>query len=220
MTISETQKKIYNFYLRAYRINNNKPYKAKKSFDDLLKKDTILIALQRLEQFFNKFSHLLRHEFFDAPYKVYDDERKYYDLPFYASHKGLTTCVAYFNMLKEQSPDEQLDSIKDSLRFVLDFCIEKKLLLSEYPTYKSVAQNDCFKHIKDHKLSWFVVAGLNPLVSELLELPNDEFELYFGSTNLSDILKLYDRSSRAKQIVTEGLKRINAFLYKKKHESC
>lgn len=216
--ISEKQKQIYNFYLRAYRINNGKPYKAKQKFDDLKKKEKVLIALHKLEQFFNKFPHLQRHEFFDAPYKIYGDERKYYDLPFYASHKGLTTCVAYFNMRKESDPDKQLDSIRESLKFILDFCVEKNLLLSEYPAYKSVAQYDSFKHIKEHRISWFVVAGFPDLFRELLELPNDEFELYFGSTNLSDVLKLYENSTEAKRITTEGLKRINAFLLNKKYK--
>lgn len=198
--ISETQKDIYNLYLRAFRSNNNKPFRYRKNFDKL--EDKIRISLNSLEGFFRKYPHLLNSEFFDAPYKIYKDEKAFFPLSFYASYRGFSACIAYYKLMVDDNPDNQISLIKKSLKFILEFCIDKKISFNEYGNFCSIAQNDFFKHLKEHKLCWYVVVGISDLYNKLYDMPKDEFELYFGQ-NIS-LISLYnklDNSKKAKELI-------------------
>ena len=151
--ITDTQKQIYNLYLRSLAEGSDRPYKVRKNFDNL--KTEYIEELKKLEAFFIKFPHFLRYEYFQAPYKIYQDEKKYYSLKFYSGYKGMQTCLAYFKSLKESDPDGQLDYLKESLKFITNFCLEKGIQLEQYPDYKSVAQKDFLIHLKQHKVSFY-----------------------------------------------------------------
>jgi hypothetical protein len=212
--ITEPQKRIYNYYLRSFRINNNNPFRPKKKFDDL--KEDKKNQLIKLEKFFIKFPHLFNADFFDAPYILYQDEKKYYGLDFYASNKGLSTCINYYKFLQQTNPDNQLDYIKNSLKFITNFCIEKNIPIDGYTSYRSVAQNDCLKHLKEHSISWYCVFFIPRFRDLLYDLPKDEFELYFGSDiDLNDMEQKLINSTDAKRILVEGIKKITTFVQKK-----
>lgn len=206
------QQEIYNFYLKAYRTNNNKPFKPKKDFSKFESKPEYLDIL-KLDKFFDKHPHLLNMAFFDAPYKIYTDEKKFYNLKFYASVKGFTTCIAYYKLLQNKDPDEQIDSIKESLIFIKRFCEDNKLTLDRYFKYASVAQYDFLKHIKEHKINWYVAVGMQRGIELLYGLPKDEFILYYGpDVSLSEIRSKLLSSKSAKNLISEGEKRIENHL--------
>lgn len=212
--ITEPQKRIYNYYLRSFRINNGNPFRPKKKFDDL--KEEKLNQLIKLEKFFCNFPHLFNADFFDAPYKLYQDDKKYYGLDFFASNKGLSTCINYHKFLQQTIPDNQLDYIKASLKFIANFCIEKNISLSSYVDFKSVAQNDCLKHLKEHAISWYLVFCIPKFRDLLFDLPKDEFELYFGSDiDLQDMENKLNQSTDAKRIIQKGTEKIKDFIQKK-----
>lgn len=211
--MTDTGKTIYNLYLRALRVNNNKPYRPRQNFDDFDKKEEYFHVL-RLEEMFKKYPHLLRYEFFDAPYKLHsNDETNYYTLKYFASYKGLKTCVEYFKSMQKTDPDQQLDYIKSSLRFIADFCLEKEITVGEYMFYKSVSQNDFLKHLKEHKISWYMIFGIPSMVDFIYKMDTDEFELYFGDdVNLGDLQYRFNNSQRAKKMIQIGMKKIKDFV--------
>ena len=212
--ITDFQKEIYNKWLRSYRINNNSPFKPKRKFDDITDPKKLL-SLIKLEKFFAKHRHLFRNEFFDAPYKVYGDERKYYSLEYYASSKGLMSCVAYFKIINKSNPDEQMDFIKESIRFIYDFCLEKNIPLNDYSSYKSISQFDFLKHLKDHKISWYIVFCIDNLYQKLYTMDREEFELYFGSDlSLSQMYSKYMSSEQAKPFLDKKIKKIADLIIK------
>jgi hypothetical protein len=212
--ITEFQKQIYNLYLKAYRINNGNPFRAKKNFDKL--SDEIKTELIKLERFFAKFPHLLTDDFFNAPYRLYEDENKFYGLKFYSSQKGLTTCVEYFKTLAASDPDQQLDYIKASLKFITEFCVEKRIPFESYTSYRSVAQLDFLKHLKEHKISWYCVTGLPSLLSIVYDLPEDEFLLYFGSDiDLFAVKQKYDNSVKTKKLFADVAPKLANFVRQK-----
>ena len=212
--INDFQKRIYNLYLKAYRTNNGNPFKAKKNFDKL--SDEIKTELIKLERFFAKFPHLLTDDFFNAPYRLYEDENKFYGLKFYSSQKGLTTCVEYFKTLAASDPDNQLDYIKASLKFITEFCVEKNISLESYGKYRSIAQLDFLKHLKEHKISWYCVVGLPGLMSVVYDLPEDEFELYFGTdVDIFLIKQKYDSSVLTKKLFEEAIPKLSKFVQQK-----
>ena len=85
--LTEKQKQIYNLYLKAYRQNNNQPFRAKKNFSDIEKNEKKIFELAKLEKIFQKYPAFFSQKYFDAPYKIHNDEKKYYSLNFYSSPK-------------------------------------------------------------------------------------------------------------------------------------
>jgi len=214
--ITEAQKNIYNWYLRAQRVHNNKPFRYRKNFDNL-DKETFYPHLLKIERVFQKYPHLMRREFFDAPYIIYNDVKKFYGLNFFSSLKGLTTCIAYFKLLAQQQPDEQIDFLKESLRFVTNFCAEHDLMLNQYIRFKSIAQNDCLKHLKNHQISWYLVMAIPGFINLVQSLPRDEFSLYFGEDiDLNFLISAYGSSKLAKVFLEKKIREIDEFLIKKK----
>jgi hypothetical protein len=218
--ITEQQKQIYNLYLRAFRVNNNSPFRAKKNFDDVESDGEKMISLQKIERVFQKYPAFFSKMFFDAPYKVYDDDKKFFSLKFYSSHKGISTCIAYYKVLLQGNPEEQFDFLKDSYKFVAKFCEERKINLNQYTKFCSVAQNDCLIHLKEHKISWFLVFNVPGFYNLLYNLPRDEFELYYGSS--IDLYALYDRynsSAKTRDFLDKIKGKIAQYLQKKVAET-
>jgi hypothetical protein len=216
--ISDIQKQIYNLYLRAYRINNNQPFKAKKKFDDLSIEK--IAYLEKLENVFKRYPAFLSNLYFDAPYKIYTDEKKFYDLKFFASSKGISTCIAYFKVLNSGNPEEQMDFIKSSYKFIAEFCVSKNIKLSQYVSYCSVSQNDCLIHLKEHKLSWYVIFSIPGFYDLLYNLPSDEFDLYFGSDiSLNSLYNKYNASQKTEDSLTFIRNKIEDYLQKKLHQN-
>lgn len=60
--ITEAQKNIYNWYLRAQRVNNNQPFRYRKNFDNL-DKEKFYPNLVKIEKVFQKYPHLMRRNF-------------------------------------------------------------------------------------------------------------------------------------------------------------
>lgn len=216
MNLTENQKRIYNLYLRAFRINNNQPFKAKKNFSDIEKDSEKMMQLQKLEKVFLKYPSFFNNFYFDAPYKIYNDEKKYYPLKFYCSSKGTSTCIAFLKLLQQSDPEQQFEYFKDSYRFIAQFCEKNNLRLDQYTKHCSVSQNDCLIHLKEHKISWFVVFSVPGFYDLLYSLPCDEFELYYGGdVNLNSLLNRYKSSIKTQNYLTELNKKISQYLKKK-----
>jgi hypothetical protein len=157
-------------------------------------KEDVILLLAKIERVFMEYPQFFRYEYFAAPYKVYSTD-EYFTLKFYASQKGVTTCVAYFKNLRESSPDAQEDIIKDGIRFVVDFCLSKKIELDNYINYKSVSQPDFLMHIKQYKISFFLAFALPGCYYALSNMEEDEQELYFGPTDINDLYIRYEQSN-------------------------
>lgn len=215
-SITERQKAIYNLYLKAFRVNNGGGWRAKKNFADVEKDPAKMISLQKLEQVFEKYPAFFSDTYFNAPYKIYSDEEKYYSLNFYSSFKGISTCIAYYKTLLQSSPEEQFDFMRDSYAFVGRFCASKGIPLERYTAHCSVAQNDCLIHLKEHKISWYLVFSIPHFYELLHNLPRDEFELYYGSDiDLNALYNRYSLSIKTQQFLAKKKSQITTFVSEK-----
>jgi hypothetical protein len=206
--MTDIQKRIYNLYLTTTRSEQSKPSRYRKNFDGFDQKPEYLY-IQKLDQVFQQYPHLLRREFFEAPYRIYSEEKKYFDLKFFASTKGLSTCIAYLNLQDKKNPNEQFDFIKESLRFIYDFCKEKNIKLRDYVFYKTIIQPDCLKHLKEHRISWYLLFDIPGMLTKISELSVDEFTLYFGSDkNYGDFLVTLNKFPEVRTFIQKGLKLI------------
>jgi hypothetical protein len=214
--LSEKQKTIYNWFVRAQRINNNKPFRPRKNFDKF-DEEKYLPDLIKIEKIFEKSPHLFRKEYFDAPYILHSkDKDRFLPLNYYSSIKGITACTSYFKLLQQQNPDEQLDFIRDSLKFIVEFCLKHKIGFYDYINYKTIAQKDCLKHLKQHYISWYVVLSFPGFLKLVQQMPNDEFTLYFGSDiDLNNLISRWSESIIARPYLEKKLKEMNLFVFKK-----
>jgi hypothetical protein len=78
-----------------------------------------------------------------------------------------------------------------------------------------VAQNDCLIHLKQHKISWYVVFSIPEFYNLLYNLPKDEFELYFGSSmNLQNLYNKYQGSQKTKEFLSKVQEKIARYIRK------
>src|SRR5690606_33348000 len=173
-------KKVYNLYLKSTRTKLGQPYKCRKNFDDLDEKDKTNI--KKLSTIFLTLPHLMVPEYFEAPFEV--RRGKYYGIDFYSTMKAIGDYSKYIKTLELRPPDEQIDYIKQSYIFIYNFCKTKKIPLRDYPYYKSVAISDCLGHIKDHKVSPYVMFSFPELYTVVSNVDSDIFKLFFGDMDI------------------------------------
>ncbi len=185
--LTEFDKRVYNMWLSITRSCYGKPFKFRSNFDDF-ESNKNYAYLKKLSTLFSRTPHLMRKEYFEAPYFIYG-KTKYYDLKFYSSLKAISAFTKY---LKKDIND--LDHIVDSFKFIINFCLEKGIELNEYPFYKSVVYNDCLKHIKDHYVSPLIAFIFPELYVIISNLDDDVFSLYYGDMDFEKLQTKYENS--------------------------
>ena len=163
--ITEKEKHIYNSYLYASRKAKNKPVRLRQNFDNIESKDEV--ALKKLNLLLSKYSHINYSDFFIAPYKIYGSDN-YFDLPFFNTRKAIKCYSLYCKDKEVQNPDSQqsIDTLKKCLKFIYNYCYDKKITLTEYKTYvpgtgaqisREGATPEIFWHLKDHKINFYTL---------------------------------------------------------------
>ena len=85
--MTETEKIVYNTFLRVSRSQRNKPYRLRKDFSKF-EDSPDYPFVKKLANFFRKFPHIAIDTFFSAPYHVYDDTSEFYDIKFYTTPRA------------------------------------------------------------------------------------------------------------------------------------
>jgi hypothetical protein len=92
---------------------------------------------------------------------------------------------------------------------MIKFCAEKKIQFCDYPHYKSVAQNDCLKHLKEHRISWYLIFDIPGFQSLCSDMGEDQFQLYFGQDkNIGEYLINLSSHPEIRNFIRKGLKLI------------
>jgi len=210
MAITTFEQNIYNKFLAVSRSSLDKPFKLRKDFTDFEDNENYFYV-RKLGLFFNKFKNIDMDDFFKAPYVVYSKDQMY-DLKFYTSQKALKIYTLYQTKKMDESPDSlnQLYFIKRSLNFILKFCREQKIKPADYINHQTNDMYTFILHLKEHKISIYVLFGFETGESKLKELGADLLEFMFGNLkNKLDIFRTrYYTSSKAKILVKEGIKQI------------
>lgn len=190
----------------------NKPFKYRQDFKNFEETEDYFF-IQKLDNVFKQYPHLLKREFFEAPFRIYPEETKFFSLKFYSSSKGLSTCIAYLNILDKKNPKEQLPFIKESLGFIFEFCKKHNLRLCDYTSYRSVAQPDCLKHLKQHQISWYVIFDTPGFLKQVSNMQRDEYEIYFGSDKeYTEYLTVLNNFPDVRTFIQRGLKLLEKHL--------
>lgn len=216
MSLTKNQENLYNLYLKILRRSQEKPYSLRKNFDNFEKeKPQDYTNILKLDRFFNDHKNINVELFFEAPYKLYEDE-EYVSLQYYTTMKAVKSYNTYLKMIEELDPDTQiqLELLKNSLKFIRTFCVENGIDLNKYLKSEFGIGRNWIKHVYDLNISMNSIIGLTyigyDVQSMVNEIPSDEIELY-----IPDIVKKFntmkrrlDGSKIARKFLTEGWKRI------------
>lgn len=181
--ITEQQQIIYNNFLISSRLG--KPFKIKKDFSNL--EEEKVVALQKLSRLFNNYPNLIQEDFFMAPHKLYPDE-SYYPLEFYTKPKAIKCYTQYRKQLEIQDPDspDSLRRLAESLKFVVKYCVENDLQLSDYEVNIEKSMPCFVQHLKDHKINYYTLHSLTfkkpQIESRILDFIFPDFYEVFQKT--------------------------------------
>ena len=166
--INEKEKSIYNSFLYASRKAKNKPVRLRQNFDNIASKDEV--ALKKLNNLLSKYSHINYSDFFIAPYKVYGQD-DYFDLSFFNTRRAIKCYSLYCKDKETQNPDSEdiINTLKECLKFIYNYCNDKKITLQKYKTYITGASPDLlpdsatpevFWHLKNHHINFYTLHAL------------------------------------------------------------
>lgn len=210
-----TIEKVYNKWLAVTRSARNKPFSLRKDFSKI-KEEDFYPYLEKLTDFFRRYPHLFRDEFFLAPFKMYDKDRGFYSIEFYASHKGIVTCSKYFQELENMSADEQVEEVRKSYKFIYKFCREKNIELREYPFYSTGYYPDFMIHLKNHEISYYTLFSFPALYYQVANMDLDVKHIFFGENfKLSDFEKKYTKSKTLIEKSADFFNKVSSELSKK-----
>jgi len=212
--VNKTQEYIYNTYLKYSRFG--KPVQFRKDFTDLsIEIKSILI---KLENFFKKYSHIKIEEYFEAPIKLYPEE-KYPYLDWFSTRAAIKTYSIYKNKKEEDNPENQFEEIKESLRFIGMFCLKNRIKLKDYLNYKSGYTHDWLNHYREHKINLYSLMELQNIDSILNNISEEENEIFSNIlTKKIDTFKVrYFNSKKTKEYVKTVTSKVEDFVKKELH---
>lgn len=206
MQITAKEKSIYNSFLIASRTAKNKPFRLRQDFTKI--DSTTELILKKLSLFFIENNNITPTDFFIAPYKCYGADN-YFDLQFFTTRKAIK-CYSLFCKERETlNPDneETVEYSKKCCGFIYKFCKENKLTLSEYKTMINGSTPIVLQHLRDHKINFHAIHGLNndrvlnQVEPELLDFYIKDFHKLMNETRI-----IFQQSTRLKTVIREALK--------------
>lgn len=207
--VSENQKRLYNKWLYHSRTMRDKPFKPRKQFDDISTLN--IVSLQRLERMFARNPQIDEDEYFKAPFILYQEE-DHFSLDFFAKMKCIGVFKTYKKKMMELPPDSdyQVQQITDSLKFIAKFCFMNKIRLDEYIHHQTGVCYSWARHIKERKISPYILMEFTEIYSIIENMPEDERNLLLGEVGSRFLVyrNRYLQSDKVKYLVQKGIERI------------
>ena len=213
--ITDLERRIYNKHLAVSRSLRGKAFKLKQDFTDF-QNDPKYIHIKRLSIFFTKYPDVNMDTYFIAPYKLYTDV-PYFDLSYFASPRAIKTYTVYKQQLFQESPDSQIQDIKESLRFLVQYCLKNSIQLHDYVFYKEKSIEPIWTyHIKHNKINPYVLMEFPNIFHTIQEMPKDEREFLLGrfGTNFLDYRTKYMNSKELRPFLEKAFTRLKLFVDK------
>lgn len=204
--ITDFQKRIYNSYQQAVGKGSNQPFRYRKNFAKFEENDQYPFLL-KLEAFFSQHSHVNIDVFFNAPYKLHDDESIRHDLKFYTTQRAISMYSIYSKKLDQMDPDSDhiYESTVQAWKWVLDFCKENKLKLEEYLSHTTGIQNSFILHFHDRKINIYTLLEFDNIADVMRKQDASVLE-FMGCHALLNIHEYRGRYLASKRLKNTGKK--------------
>jgi hypothetical protein len=212
--LTEFEKTIYNKHLAVSRILKNKPFKRKQDFSDIINTDKHKF-LYRISTLFKKHPEVDQDLFFQAPYKLYSDV-EYFSLEYFASMRAIKSYTLYKKTLFLQDPDKQIESVKESLCFISNFCIQNKIYFHQYIHHRTTDVFTWMIHYKQNKINLYSLFEFPDLFSSLDQLVEETQKFFIGEfvEQFNNLHSLYNNSTKLKDFLKKAIPSVENFIYK------
>ena len=209
-SLTEKEKDIYNFYLKYSR--HGMPYTPRKDFTEI--NSSVIVYLKKLNIFFNKFPHIYPKDFFESPIILHPNE-KYPTLDFFITRAAIKTYSLAIKKKQSESPENQLESIRESIHFIAMFCVKNNLTIEDYINHKSRNMPTWMEHYREHRVNPYVLIELSTF-DKFKSLQEDEKKIWAGDffDNLDAFKIRYHNSQKTKTFVREAFTKVKNFLKK------
>lgn len=215
MYLTDFEKQIYNSYLAASRISNNKPYTPRRDFTKL--DDKIFVILKKLSSLFENNKSVGISDYFNSSFT--HNNTDYIDLQFFITPKAIKNYTLYKRKQETASPDsdESVDLCKKCCDFITRYCIENNLTLNEYKSQYKGTTPIILQHLRDHSINFNIIHGLE-CSSIIRQVEPDLLEFFIADFNklLNDTHNSFIKSKKLKYKIRAAFKNIEEFLLKKK----
>jgi hypothetical protein len=211
MNLSDTEKKIYNFYLKNSR--KGQPYQPRKDFDKMDANTSSYLI--RIGQFLKRYNHINWNEYFEA-FNVLHPNESYPSLNYFVSRNAIKNYALYQKQKEDRNPEKQFEDIKKSINFIGVFCLQNKIQLEDYLYHKTGYMYSWLNHYREHRINPYSIMELGNYLSILDRIPKDE--LYLFATNLHENLvafkKRYIESPQTQSYVKKLTSAVKNFVKK------
>ena len=212
--LTELERCLFNKHLSVSRSSKGKPFKLRKQFEDIsgTEKHTYL---KRLAVLVKKHPEIDLDTFFSAPYKLYPDV-EYFGLDYFSSMRAIKSYTMYKKMTFLQDPDTQVDSVKNSLRFMAKFCVDNNILLHQYPHHKTADMFTWMVHYKENKINVYAMMEFKDVYSAVQSLAEDVRSFFVSDfvEQFKNLYTSYDKSQVLKPFLKKAVEHINNFVDK------
>lgn len=209
--ITDFEKRIYNCYLKNSR--NGLPFKPRKDFDSI--GENTLVFLKKISFFLVKYNHINVEEYFNCFLSIHPDE-KYPQIDFFCTRLALKTYSLYKKQQEGRNPENQFEEIKNSFRFIGNFCIESKIPLKKYIYHKTGYMITWMNHYREHRINPYALMELGNVLEVLDNTQTDEISLFANNFNSNFVAfkTRYMNSPKTIELVKQATQKIDSFVKK------
>ena len=210
--ITELEKLLFNKHLAVSRAEKNKPFRLRKDFSDVVNTDKHKF-LKRISTLFVKHPEINPDLFFKAPYKLYPDVQ-YFGLDYFSTMRAVKAYTTYKKQLFLQDPDSQLDSVKDSLKFIANYCIANGLYLHQYPYHRTSDLFTWMQHYKQSKINIYSIMEFPNIFASVKGLAEDLQKFFVGEfvEQFQNLYSLYNSSKEVKPYLVKAIPTLSNFI--------
>jgi hypothetical protein len=210
--LTDLERLLFNKHLAVSRSEKGKPFKLKKNFSDIIDTDKHKY-LKRIAILFSKHPEINPDTFFKAPYRLYTDVQ-YFGLDYFSTMRAVKAYTTYKKQIFLQDPDSQIEQVKDSLKFIAQYCIENKLHFHQYPYHRTTDLFTWMQHYKQNKINAYSVMEFPNIFSSVKSLAEDIQKIFVSEfiEQFQNLYMSYNKSQELKPYIQKAIPVLSNFV--------
>ena len=214
MSLSYTEKQIYNQHLKSSRSYQNKPWRSRVNFDNISPVEEELI---KKINFILTTKNISPDDYFRAPYELWKD-KKYYPLEYFARFKAVKAYNLWIEKLFFEDPDNEIviNMVKEGFLFIFEQCKKNNLqTIEEYFTLKTYYP-EFVVALSEHNINYYNILAISNYDKILKSFPKEDVDfIVTGFYNTIDSLRArYYKSAKLKKLNEKIITKLNEILKK------
>ena len=141
---------------------------------------------------------------------------EYFGLDYFSSMRAVKAYSLYKKQIFIQDPDQQIESVKESLRFIANFCVQNKIQFYQYSNFRTSDTFAWLTHYKQNKINAYSLMEFTNIFSSVKGLPEDIQNLFARDfvDNFQQLYTNYNNSNLLKPYVQKATSILSSFVEK------